>query len=172
MPSKTQHNHVVIMVEGALCVALSIVLSKFDLFRMPQGGTIDFELVPVMILAYRRGLKWGVFGGVLIGLTKMLTGGYILNPVQAFLDYPLAFACVGLCAIHPKIIGFIIAACGQILCSIVSGAYFFAEYAPEGQNPWVYSFFYNAPVLGTKYVISWIVALILWKALERELPVR
>ena len=172
MASKSKHSNTVIMVEGALCVALSIVLSKFDLFRMPQGGTIDFELVPVMILAYRRGLKWGVFGGVLIGITKMLTGGYILNPVQAFLDYPLAFARVGLCAIHPKIIGFIIAACGQILCSIVSGAYFFAEYAPEGQNPWIYSFFYNAPVLGTKYVISWIVALILWKALERELPVR
>ena len=160
------------MIEGALCIALSIVLSKFDLFRMPQGGTVDFELVPIMIFAYRRGIKWGLLGGILIGITKMLLGGYILNPVQAALDYPLAFMCAGLVAIHPKIIGFIIAAVGQISCSIVSGAYFFAEYAPEGQNPWVYSFFYNAPVLGTKYLISWIMALILWKALERELPVR
>ena len=168
----SQHNKIVIMVEGALCVALSIVLSHFDLFRMPQGGTVDFELVPLMILTYRRGLKWGMFTGVLIGIVKILLGGYVLNPVQAFLDYPLAFMCVGFCAIHPKIIGFVIAACGQILCSIVSGAIFFAEYAPEGQNPWVYSFFYNAPVLGTKYLISWVVALILWKALERELPVR
>lgn len=168
----SQHNKIIIMVEGALCVALSIVLSRFDLFRMPQGGTIDFELVPIMILAYRRGIKWGLFTGILIGTTKMLLGGYILNPVQAFLDYPLAFMFVGLCAIHPKIIGFIIAACGQITCSIISGVVFFAEYAPADQSPLMYSFLYNAPTIGTKYLISWIMALILWKALERELPVR
>ena len=170
MPSK--HSNTVIMVEGALCVALSVVLSYFDLFRMPQGGTIDFELVPLIILTYRRGFKWGLFTGFLIGIVKMVLGGYILNPIQAALDYPLAFMCVGLVDIHPKIIGIIVAAIGQISCSIVSGAIFFAEYAPVGENPWVYSFFYNAPVLGTKYLISWIVSLILWKALERELPVR
>ena len=168
----SQHNKIIIMVEGALCVALSIVLSRFDLFRMPQGGTIDFEHVPIMILAYRRGIKWGLFTGILIGTTKMLLGGYILNPVQAFLDYPLAFMFVGFCAIHPKIIGFIIAACGQITCSIISGVVFFAEYAPADQSPLMYSFLYNAPTIGTKYLISWIMALILWKALERELPVR
>ena len=168
----TKHNKIVIMVEGALCVALSIVLSRFDLFRMPQGGTVDFELVPLMILAYRRGLKWGLFTGVLIGIVKAVLGGYILNMAQAFLDYPLAFMCVGLVAVPPKILGFIIAACCQISCSILSGVLFFAQYAPEGQNVWAYSFFYNAPVLGTKYIISWIMALILWKALERELPVR
>ena len=172
MASKQKHSSPVIMIEGALCIALSIVLSKFDLFRMPQGGTIDFELVPIMIFAYRRGLKWGLFGGFVVGLVKMLTGGYIINPVQAALDYPLAFTCVGLVALHPKIISFLLAACAQISCSIVSGAYFFAQYAPEGQNAWVYSFFYNAPVLGTKYILSWIAALILWKALERELPVK
>ena len=173
MASKKQkHSGTIIMIEGALCIALSIVLSRFDLFRMPQGGTIDFELVPIIIFAYRRGLKWGLIGGILVGLMKMLIGGYILNPVQAFLDYPLAFMFVGLAAVHPKIIGITLSAVGQISCSIISGAYFFGQYAPEGQNPWVYSFFYNAPVLGTKYIISFIVALILWKALERDLPVR
>lgn len=170
MPSK--HSNTVIMVEGALCVALSVVLSYFDLFRMPQGGTIDFELVPLIILTYRRGFKWGLFTGFLIGIVKIFLGGYILNPVQAILDYPLACMCVALVDIHPKFIGFIFAALGRISCSIISGAIFFAQYAPEGQNPWVYSFWYNFPVLGTKYLISWIVALILWKALERELPVR
>ena len=172
MAKKQKHSSTVIMIEGALSIALSIVLSKFDLFRMPQGGTIDFELVPILIFAYRRGLKWGLLSGFLIGITKMLTGGYILTPVQAFLDYPLAFMCAGLAALHPKILGIIIAAFCQISCSIVSGAFFFSQYAPEGQNAWVYSFFYNAPVLGTKYIISFIMALILWKALERELPVR
>ena len=156
------------MVEGALCIALAIALSKIYLFRMPQGGKIDFELVPVMIFAFRRGLKKGIFAGFLVGLLKIIFGAEMLNPLQFFLDYPLAFACTGLVAFGPKILGLIIAACGQIACSVVSGAYFFAEYAPEGQNAWVYSFFYNAPVLGVKYLISFIVALILWRALEKE----
>ncbi len=172
MASKQKHSSTVVMIEGALCIALSIVLSRFDLFRMPQGGTIDFELVPIIIFVYRRGLKWGLFSGFIIGITKMLLGGYILNPVQAALDYPLALMCVGLMALHPRFLSFLLAACCQILCSVVSGAYFFGQYAPEGQNAWVYSFFYNVPTLGAKYILSWIVALILWKALERELPVR
>ena len=168
----SRYSNTIVMVEGALCVAFSYVLSYFDLFRMPQGGTVDFELVPLIIFAYRRGIKWGLGTGALFGIIRAFLGGYILNPVQFILDYPLAFACVGLIAIHPKIIGFIISAAGQISCSIVSGAIFFSQYAPEGQNPWVYSFWYNMPTLGMKYVLSWIVALILWKALERELPVR
>ena len=170
MPSK--HNNITVMVEGALCIALSIVLSKIDLFAMPQGGTVDFELVPLMIFAYRRGLKKGLLAGFLNGLLKILLGGYVLNLLQAVLDYPLAFMCVGLVAVSPKILGFILAACGQISCSVISGAYFFGQYAPEGQNAWVYSFFYNVPVLGVKYLISFVAALILWRALEKSLPVK
>ena len=163
--SSRKNKNIVVMVEGALCIALAIVLSKIKLFAMPQGGSVNFEIVPLMIFAYRHGLKKGLFAGFLNGVLKILLGGYILNPVQAILDYPLSFMCVGLVAAGPKILGIILAACGQISCSVVSGAYFFGQYAPEGQNAWVYSFFYNAPVLGVKYLISFIAALILWRAL-------
>lgn len=158
------------MAEGALCIALSIVLSYFYLFKMPQEGTINLELVPLMIFAYRRGLKKGLLVGALTGLLKILLGGYVLNLLQAVLDYPLAFMCVGLAAVSPKILGFILAAFCQISCFVVSGAYFFSQYAPEGQNPWVYSLFYNVPVVGVKYLISFIAALILWRVLEKSLP--
>ena len=168
----TKHSNTIIMIEGALCIALAVVLSRFDLFRMPQGGTVDFELVPLIILTYRRGFKWGFITGALFGVLRALLGGYILNAAQFILDYPLAFACVGLSASHPKIIGIILAYMCQTLCSVLSGVIFFAEYAPKSQNVWAYSFFYNAPVIGIKYLISFIMALFLWKALERELPVR
>ena len=170
MPAK--HSNTIIMIEGALTIALAVVLSRFDLFRMPQGGTIDFELVPLIILTYRRGFKWGLITGALFGVLRALIGGYILNFFQFVLDYPAAFACVSLVAFSPKFVGLIFAMAGQTLFSVLSGVIFFAEYAPEGQNVWAYSFFYNAPVLGVKYLISFIMALILWKALERELPVR
>ena len=96
----SKHNNIIVMVEGALCIALAIVLSKINLFTMPQGGSVDFELVPLMIFAYRRGLKKGIFAGALFGILLILLGGYVLNIFQAILDYPLAFACAGLVAIR------------------------------------------------------------------------
>ncbi len=143
MPSK--HKSVVVMIEGALCIALSIVLSYFELFRMPQGGSVDFSLMPLMIFSYRRGLKWGVQAGIVSGLLRILLGGYVYNPLQAIFDYILAYAFVGLTAMHPRIVGLIVSAIGKIACHVLSGVIFFAEYAPEGQSPLVYSLAYNVP---------------------------
>ena len=46
---------------------------------------------------------------------------------------------------------------------VVSGAIFFAKYAPEGQNPWIYSIVYNATFIIPALILSAITALILWK---------
>ena len=170
MPSK--HSNTIIMIEGALCIALAFVLSKINLFRMPQGGSINFELAPIILFAYRRGLKWGVRAGALLGILRILTGAYFFSVPQVLLDYPIAYACAGLAALSPKILGLIVAAFGQIACSVLSGGIFFAEYAPEGQSPFVYSLLYNAPVLGMKYIVSGIAAVLLWKVLEKNLPVK
>ncbi len=169
MPSK--HSSTVIMIEGALCIALSFVMTKINLFTMPQGGSVDFELVPLILFTYRRGWSWGIRAGALAGVLHVILGGYFFHPIQVVLDYPLAYAFVGLTDLHPFWLGLIAAWAGQTASSIVSGAIFFAQYAPEGQNPWVYSFFYNAPVLGVKYIVSGIAALILWKILSRDLAV-
>ena len=160
-----------VMIEGALCIALCIVLEKINLFAMPQGGSVDFELIPLLLFAYRRGLKWGIQVGALTGLLKIFLGGYVLNFVQAALDYPLAYACVGLAALYPRMLSIFLAAICHISCSVISGVIFFAQYAPAGQSPLMYSIMYNGPVLGAKYVLSGIVALFLWKVLERDLPV-
>ena len=169
MPSR--HKRIAVMIEGALCIALCIVLEKINIFSMPQGGSVDFELIPLLLFTYRRGLKWGMLIGFLTGLVKIMLGGYMLNVIQVALDYPLAYACVGLAAFHPRVVSIFLAAAGQIACSVISGAIFFAQYAPEGQNPWIYSLLYNTPVLGAKYILSGIVAMFMWKVLERDLPV-
>ena len=170
-PAKHKRKNVAVMIEGALCIALCIVLEKINIFSMPQGGSVDFELIPLLLFSYRRGFKWGIQAGVLTGFLKIMLGGYVLNFIQAALDYPLAYACVGLAAFKPRIISIFIAAICHISCSVISGVFFFAQYAPEGQSPLMYSIMYNGPVLGAKYVLSGIVALFLWKVLERDLPV-
>ena len=155
------------LVEGALCVALSVVLSYFKIFKMPQGGSITLEMAPLFFFAYRHGFKWGISAGALSGLFQMLFGGYIYHPVQAILDYPLAFACTGLAGAFGShfVVGTLVAGAGRLFCHTASGAIFFASYAPAGQNPWLYSTIYNATYMIPVVIISGGVAWVLWKKL-------
>ena len=159
------------MIEGAVCIVIAVIFSKLNIFALPQGGSIDLELVPLLFFSWRRGLKWGCCVGALTGLIRILIGGYIINPLQAIVDYPIAYACTGFAALFSElnkgqIVGTMIAAMTQIACHTMSGAVFFTQYAPEGQNAWVYSVAYNSPIIILKYAVSAVVAFFIAKAIE------
>jgi thiamine transporter len=166
------------MVEGALCVALSVVFSNLRLFSMPQGGSVTLEMAPLLYFSYRRGWKWGTLAGGLSGVLQMLLGGYIVHPAQVILDYPLAMACMGTAGVFVKspaqpaqiALGTLAAGALRFLCHVLSGVIFFSAYAPEGQNPWVYSALYNAVFLIPSLVISGALAWILWRKSANGVP--
>lgn len=157
-----------VMVEGALCIALSVVLSNLRIFRMPQGGSVNLELVPLIVFAWRHGLAWGTGAGVLTGVLNILFGGYVMHPVQALLDYPLAYGVMGLSALIPgwPFAGFLAGGLAQFACHVLSGVIFFSEYA-KGANPWIYSSVYNASFLAPKLILSGVVAWALTRQLAR-----
>lgn len=156
-----------IIAEGALCAALSIVLNYLTIFRMPQGGSINLELIPLFVYAYRYGWKWGVEVGALTGLLHIMFGGYVVHPVQAFLDYPLACGVLGFAGTWRKhlITGTILAGIARFSCYMISGVVFFSEFA-KGTNVFVYSAMYNSFVF-PQLVINTIVALLVFKRLEK-----
>ena len=56
----------VILVHGALCIAISFVLSYFKLFSMPNGGSVTLaSMLPLMVYSNRYGAKYGVMAGCL-----------------------------------------------------------------------------------------------------------
>lgn len=161
------------MVEGALCVALSVVFSSIVFFKMPQGGSITLEMAPLIYFSYKYGLKWGIGAGLMSGVLQLLFGGYMIHPVQAALDYPVAFGCMGLAGISRRhlIAGTLLACLGRLACHVASGVIFFAQYAPEWQHPFVYSLIYNASFMVPAIVISAVLAWLLWNRIggtERE----
>ena len=174
MSEQYRASRTVVLVEGALCIALSVVLSYLRLFRMPQGGSVNLELVPLILFAWRRGLYWGTGAGVLTGVLNLLLGGYIVHPVQAILDYPAAYGAMGLAALFPKpqmrLPGLAVATFVQFACHVLSGVIFFASYAPEGTNPWVYSAVYNGSFLAPKIILSAVVTWLLLRKLEEIYP--
>ena len=141
------------LANAALCLALAFVLSYIKLFDLPQGGAVTAaSLLPIVAFAYSYGLAPGLVVGVAYGLLQMIQDPWIVTPVQAILDYPLAFACIALAAAARKLpdswgwlAGMALAAVGRFACHTFTGVVFFAEYAEgTGLSPFVYSVSYNS----------------------------
>ncbi len=145
------------LAEVSVTVALSVVLNYIKIYQLPWGGSITLgSMVPIMLLSYRRGVKVGLMAGVVFGLVQMVLEGYIYYPLQIILDYPLAFACLGLAGLFKKhpLVGVVVALTGRFLSHFASGVLFFAEYAPPEMGPIVYSAVYNGSYMLPEIVIS------------------
>jgi thiamine transporter len=146
-----------ILAEIAIFTALSTALSLITFVVFPQGGSVTAgSMVPMVWLALRRGPKIGIFAGVVYGLVQLAILPQIYYPLQILLDYPLAFGCLGLAGFFKKyaLAGVAVAVGGRFVMHLISGAVFFAEFAPEGMNPWVYSTIYNGSYMLPELVIS------------------
>ena len=85
------------MIESAILAAFAMVIDILPLsIKLPTGGSISFAMIPIFIIAYRWGFKSAFLGGLVWGLLQIVVGdAYILTPVQAFIEYFIAFAFIG-----------------------------------------------------------------------------
>ena len=63
-----------LLVEGALMIALATILSYIKLFSLPYGGAITLEMIPLVLMAYRNGTKWGVFTAFVHSVLQLIIG--------------------------------------------------------------------------------------------------
>lgn len=85
-----------ILTEGGMSIALALLLWYLKIGEMPQGGSISLQMLPLFIFALRWGLVPGLFVGLVYGLVHSLQDLYVVHWFQYILDYPLAFALIGL----------------------------------------------------------------------------
>jgi thiamine transporter len=164
-----------VLTDAAIAVALSFVLGLFVLFKMPFGGSVSLEMIPLILLALRQGWKVGVVAGAAYGLLDLAIDPFVVHPLQLLLDYPLAFGVLGLAGlfkptVQGAVLGATVAVLARFLCHFLSGVVFFASYAPDGWNPFVYSAAYNAAYLAPSLLIAIVVVVVLLKALEGAQP--
>ena len=174
------------LVEISILVALAFVLdyvaNVYSRWFWPFGGSISIALVPLAIISFRYGWVAGFMGGFVMGLLQLLTGAYIMHPIQVLFDYPLPYAVLGFCGLFTKKVNndigdrsfYIFLAIGigsiaRLICHIISGIVFFADYAPEGMNPVIYSVVYNTPFVLASYVLSAIVLTVLYSRYANRL---
>ena len=143
---------------AAICIAMSFALSYIKFIEMPQGGPLTLaSLVPLLLYSYMFGTKKGVLAGLVYGVLQAVQDPWIIHPAQFLLDYPIAFAAIGLGGIFgemkaleklPQVkfaLGAVVAGLLRYVSHILSGVFAFNSFAAEnGINEWVYSLTYNA----------------------------
>ena len=169
-PQKQGKADVRALTYGALCMAMSFVLSYIKLWSMPLGGSVTLaSLLPLLWDSNKFGVRNGLIAGAAYGLLQLIQKPEIYHWVQVLLDYPLAFMMLGLAGSVKNLqLGSIIGVAGRWVCHILSGAIFFAEWVPEGwSNAWVYSAAYNGAYLLVDLIICIVLSFVLAKALDR-----
>lgn len=175
------------LVEMSILVALAFVLDYvaniYSGWFWPFGGSISISLVPLAVIAFRYGWVAGFLSGFTMGLLQLLTGAYIMHPIQVLFDYPLPYAVLGFAGFFASKVNAVevgrrslyiwlatgIGSIARLVCHIISGVVFFADYAPEGMNPVVYSVGYNTPFVLASYILSAIILVILYKRYANQL---
>lgn len=179
-----KRNNVLRLTESAVMIALATVLSEIQIVNMPFGGTVTaFSMLPVLIIAYRYGLGWGLFTGVVDGVLQMLLGmGNLKYGTSAFavviivlFDYLIAFGVLGLGGIFRNKIknqglalasGSLLACVLRYLCHCVSGYFVWYIWAWDGFSPAAYSFAYNATYMVPETIITVIGGLLISLVLD------
>ena len=169
-PQKEGKMDVRALTYGALCMAMSFVLSYIKLYSMPLGGSVTLaSMLPLLWYSNKFGMRNGFIAGAAYGLLQLIQKPEIYHWVQVLLDYPLAFMMLGLAGSVKNLqLGSILGVAGRWICHIISGAVFFGEWMPEGwSNAWVYSAAYNGAYLLVDLIICIVLSFVLAKALDK-----
>ncbi|WP_062197811.1 energy-coupled thiamine transporter ThiT [Massilibacterium senegalense] len=174
MSSKTKF-----ITEVAMMAALGIILDYlsgvFSIKLWPNGGSISIAMIPILLMGFRYGLKGGLLTGLLVGGIQLFYG-YIVHPVQALLDYPIAYMVLGLSGLFILkgsmsegkkvlyiIIGSFIGIMLRLVAHVISGFVWFGEFAPEGTPVLEYSVVYNSSFLIPSFVLCAFILIVMAK---------
>lgn len=170
-----QRTRLIVMMEIAIMVALSMTIDLIDSGFKVGPYSFSFSMVPVLILAVRRGLVPGAVGGLVWAVLQLILGdaSAIVHPAQFILDYPLAFMMLGITGIArhqklPVILAFsALAIVARYFWHFISGIIFFGSYAPEGQSAWLYSLIVNAGTMIPNLIICLVIIALLFTVARR-----
>ena len=173
------------MTEGAVMIALAFVLSNIKIYKMPQGGSVTLGgYVPLFVFALRWGTVPGMIVGLLYGCLDFIVDPYVLTPIQALLDYPIAYMTLGLAGLGKSdktdngevnirmIIGILIGGGMRLFAGLLSGVVFFAQgFIETGINPWIGSLIYNASYAVPNTILAIVIIFIIWRPLAKATSV-
>ena len=170
---------VITLCEIGIFAALGFVIDELQgiLFKsvFPNGGSIGFAMIAVLIIAFRRRYVWpALLTGLLIGLFDIMTSAYIIHPAQLFLDYILPYTFVGVAGVFKiffdlsekkstrimwLIVATVVGGMLKFLSHYLAGVFFWADssafaWGLNNMNVYLYCFIYNIAFIGPSIVLT------------------
>lgn len=176
------------LAESAIMITLSTILAEFAVFSLPYGGSVTlFSQLPMVIISYRYGIKWGAFTGLTMAVIQLLFGlenfswvsGITAYLILIFADYIIAFGALGFGGMFRNKIknqtvaltlGSIVVSLIRYACHFVSGATIWGGYAGEDTPVWLYSLTYNGSYMIPELIITAIGAVVVASIFDLTSP--
>ena len=175
------------LTESAIMIALSTVLSILKIAEMPYGGSVTVaSALPMAIIAYRYGLKTGLFAGAVHAALQLVLGLSALSYATSWqsavaiimLDYVLAFMFVGFAGIFRKPIknqaaaltaGVLLFSVIRYIFHVISGATVWAGISVPTAAALAYSFVYNATYMIPETIVLTVATLYIASVIDFRL---
>jgi thiamine transporter len=165
-----------VMVEGAIMIALATVLSYIRVYRLPWGGSITlFSMLPIVLYSIKYGVVKGVEAGFLFSLIQLGQGaidglfGWGLTPAALvgciLFDYILPFTVIGLAGMFRGkgavgwTLGTVIALLLRFACHFCTGVIIWKSFGElwdgfSTDNTYLYSFLYNGSYMLPEIILT------------------
>lgn len=165
------------LTEGAIMVALALVLGLLKFFELPQGGSISFEMLPLFLYCVRWGVGPGFLACAAFSVLQVFVQGAVSwGWVSIILDYLVAFTVIGVAGLgkgKPGGIywGSVLGAVARFIVHFISGITVYRILAPTElfgtvwDNPVLYSTVYN----GWYMVIDTLLCIIIFALLSKPM---
>lgn len=167
------------LAEAAILVALAQILSYIKVYEFPNGGSVTVAMFPILLFAFRWGLKPGLLAGFTFGLLQLIfDGAYAWGWQSMLLDYLVAFTPLGLAGLFRGkswgiFVGTVVGCFGRFIVHYISGVTIYRIVAPTEvlgtvfDNPSLYSLAYNGSYMLANTIIALIIAAVLYKPLNK-----
>lgn len=174
------------LTECAIMIAMAFILSFISIIRMPFGGAVTAaSMLPIIIAAYRHGLKWGLLTGFTYSILQLLTGisnvSYATTALAAvaiiMLDYIIAFTVLGLVGAFKRnknqtlvlTVGTFVVCVLRFICHFIAGCTVWAGVSIPTSDGMIYSMVYNASYMIPETVVTVYVAALISNSLNLRL---
>ena len=165
------------LTEGAVMIALALVLGLLKVFELPQAGSVSLEMLPLFLFCVRWGLGPGLLSCTAFGVLQVFVQGAVSwGWASILLDYIVAFAVIGVAGVARGkaggiFWGSILGGFARFVIHFISGITLYRLAAPielfgtVWDQPALYSAVYN----GSYMLIDVILCLVIFALLAKPM---
>lgn len=178
---KTKKNTTRMLCEGAILIALALILGLMKVFELPQAGSISLEMLPLLLFCVRWGVGSGFLGCFAFGILQVFVQGAVsYGWASILLDYVVAFGVMGIAGLgrgrkYGIFWGSVLGGVARFAVHYISGITIYKIVAPTAlfgtvfDNAALYSAVYNGSYVSIDTLLCLVIFGIVYRPLQNYL---